>query len=567
MKLLTRFTLKPCNLEILKPVVLAIEISLTIISLTTIASAQDHPMATAKPVTMMTGLGDLHHPVSTKIAGAQEFFDQGLRLIYAFNHDEASRSFQQAAALDPKLAIAYWGIAEAVGPNYNDPASADRFKQAHEAIQKAVDLSGSASDAERGYILAMAKRFPADPKSDLRKAAEEYRDAMREVVKNNPDDLDAATLFAESGMDLHPWGLWHRDGTPEDGTEEVVATLESVIKRDPNHLGALHYYIHTVEASNSPERALAGANRLASLAPAAGHIVHMPAHVYIRTGDYAAAVKTNEEAAAVDRAYIKKSGVQGIYPMMYYSHNLHFIAMCSAMTGDYAESHKAAEMLAAHVGPAVKDMPPLEGFMTIPIAVNVRFHKWDAILAMKEPSAEMKSTVGFWHFARGMALAGKGKIGEAEAEYKIVAEAEKATPPDAIFQMPINNKTKDILKIAENVLGAQVALAKKDNAAAVSMLREAVTVQDTLLYGEPPDWFFPVRESLGGVLLLSGDAKGAEQVFREDLAKNLRNPRSLFGLHQSLKAQDRGSDAWFVDQEFHKAWKGGAGELKVEDLV
>jgi tetratricopeptide (TPR) repeat protein len=505
--------------------------------------------------------------VSTKNAGAQEFFDQGLRLIYAFNHDEAARSFQEAAALDPKLAMAYWGIAEAVGPNYNDPASADRFKQAHEAIQKAVDLSGNASDAERGYILAMAKRFPADPKSDLRKAAEDYRDAMREVVKNNPDDPDAATLFAESGMDLHPWGLWHRDGTPEEGTEEIVATLESVIKRDPNHLGALHYYIHTVEASNSPERALAAANRLAALAPAAGHIVHMPAHIYIRTGDYAAAVKTNQEAAAVDRAYIQRTGVQGIYPMMYYSHNLHFIAMCSAMTGDYVESRKAAEMLAAHVGPSVKDMPPLEGFMTIPMAVNVRFHKWDAILAMKEPNAEMKATVGFWHFARGMALAGKGKISEAEAEYKIVTEAEKATTPEAIFQMPINNKTKDILKIAENVLGAQVALAKKDNAAALGMLRDAVAVQDTLKYDEPQDWFFPVRESLGGVLLMSGDAKGAEQVFREDLARNLRNPRSLFGLHRALKAQDRNSDAWFVEQEFRKAWKGGVGELKVEDLV
>ena len=537
------------------------------ISLAISATAQDHAMGTTKPVTMMTGLGDLHHPVSTKNAEAQEFFDQGLRLIYAFNHNEAARSFQRAAELDSKLAIAYWGIAEAVGPNYNDPASEDRFKQAHEAIQKAVDLSGNASDAERGYILALAKRFPADPKSDRRKAAEDYRDAMREVVKNNPDDLDAATLFAESGMDLHPWGLWHRDGTPEAGTEEIVATLESVIKRDPNHLGALHYYIHTVEASNSPERALAGANRLASLAPAAGHIVHMPAHIYIRTGDYAAAAKTNEEAAALDRAYIQRSGAQGIYPMMYYSHNLHFIAMCSAMTGDYVESHKAAEMLATHVAPAVKDMPPLEGFMTIPMAVDVRFHKWDAILATKAPDAEMKATTGFWHFARGMALAGKGRTSEAEAEYKIVAEAEKATSPDAIFQMPVNNKTKDILKIAENVLGAQVALAKKDNAAAVGMLRDAVAVQDMLKYDEPQDWFFPVRESLGGVLLMSGDARGAEQVFRDDLAKNLRNPRSLFGLHQALKAQDRNSDAWFVEQEFHKAWKGGVGELKVEDLV
>jgi tetratricopeptide (TPR) repeat protein len=532
-----------------------------------VAAAHDHAMGAAKPVTMMTGLGDSHHPVSTKNAAAQGFFDQGLRLIYAFNHDEAARSFQKAVELDPKLAMAYWGIAEAVGPNYNDPASEDRFRQAHEAIQKAVELSGSASDAERDYIFAMAKRFPEDPKSDRQKAVEEYRDAMREVVKNYPDDLDAATLFAESGMVLHPWGLWHKDGTPEEGTEEIVATLESVIKRDPNHMGALHYYIHTVEASNSPERALAAANRLAALAPAAGHIVHMPAHVYIRTGDYAAAAKTNEAAAAADRAYIQKSGVQGIYPMMYYSHNLHFIAMCSAMDGDYAESHKAAEMLATHAGPGVKDMPMLEGFMTIPMAVNVRFHKWDAILAMKPPPAEMQATTGFWHFAHGMALAGKGRVDEAEAEYKVVAEAEKATSPDAIFVMPVNNKTKDILKIAENVLGAQVALAKKDNAAAVSMLREAVAVQDTLKYNEPQDWFYPVRESLGGMLLMSGDAKGAEQVFRDDLAKNLRNPRSLFGLHQALKAQDRNSDAWFVEQEFRKAWKGGAEELKVEDLV
>jgi tetratricopeptide (TPR) repeat protein len=545
-------------------VLLLITISL---SLTIYAAAQNHAMSAMKPVTIMTGLGDLHHPVSTKNPAAQQFFDQGLRLIYAFNHDEAARSFQKAAELDPKLAMAYWGIAEAVGPNYNDPASEDRFKQAHGAIQKAVDLSANASEAERAYISAMAKRFPADPKSDLQKAAEGYHDAMRELVKHNPDDLDAATLFAESGMNLHPWGLWHQDGTPAPGTEEIVTTLESVMKRNPDHLGALHYYIHAVEASNSPERALPAANHLAALAPHAGHIVHMPAHVYIRTGDYAAAVKTNEEAAAVDRAYIKASGVQGIYPMMYYSHNLHFIAMCAAMTGDYAEAHKAGDMLAVHVGPSVKDMPPLEGFMTIPMAVDIRFHKWDAILAMKAPDAEMKTTTGFWHFARGMALAGKGKISEAEAEYKIVSNAEKATSPDEVFSMPINNKTKDILKIAEDVLGAQLAVAKKDNASAANMLRDAVAIQDTLKYNEPQDWFFPVRESLGGVLLLSGDAKGAEQVFRADLEKTPRNPRSLFGLHQALKAQGRNSDAWFVEQEFRKAWKGGPEQLKIDDLV
>ncbi len=520
----------------------------------------------SKPVALMTGLGDWHHPVSTKNKEAQEFFDQGLRLIYAFNHDEAARSFHKASELDPTLAIAYWGVAEAVGPNYNDPASEDRFKAAHEAIQRAVDLSANASANEKAYIGAMAKRFPADPKADLRKAAEEYHAAMREVMKSYPDDLDAATLFAEAGMDLHPWGLWHPDGTPMAGTEEIVATLESVIRREPNHLGAVHYYIHAVEASNSPERALAGANRLAALAPEAGHIVHMPAHVYIRTGDYAAAVKTNQDAAEVDRAYIKSSGVDGIYSMMYYSHNLHFIAMCSAMTGDYKESRKAAEMLAEHVGPAVKMMPPLEGFMSIPMAVDVRFHRWDEILAMKTPDAGMQATTGFWHFARGMALAGKGKPAEAEAEYKIVTEAERSTSPDAVFQMPIYNKTKDILKIAENVLGAEVALARKDNAAAAQMLRDAVAVQDTLKYGEPPDWFFPVRESLGGVLLMSGDATGAERVFRDDLAKNPRNPRSLFGLQRALLDQGRETDAWFVEKQFHEAWKGEA-QLKVEDLV
>jgi tetratricopeptide (TPR) repeat protein len=524
-------------------------------------------MGASRPVTMMDGLGDLHHPVSTKNEDAQKFFDQGLRLIYAFNHDEAERSFAKAAELDPNLAIAYWGVAEAVGPNYNDPASDERFVKAHGAIQKAVDLSGNASKSEKAYIMAMAKRFPADPKADRRKAAEDYHDAMREVWKAFPDDLDAATLFAESGMNLHPWGLWHVDGTPEAGTEEIVATLESVIKRDPNHLGAIHYYIHAVEASNNPERALAGANRLAALAPSAGHIVHMPAHIYIRTGDYAAAVKTNEEAADVDRAYIKASGAQGIYPMMYYSHNLHFIAMCSAMNGNYAEAKKAGDMLADHVGPHVKEMPPLEGFMTIPLAVAIRFHKWDDILAMPAPPAEMKTTTGFWHFARGMAFAGKGQVSEAEAEYKIISDAEKATPPDAIFQMPINNKTKDILKIAEDVLGAQIAIARKDNASALSQLKEAVAIQDTLKYGEPPDWFYPVRESLGGVLLKTGDNKAAEQVFRDDLARNPRNPRSLYGLHQALKAQERNYDATFVEKEFRDSWKGGEATLTVADLM
>jgi tetratricopeptide (TPR) repeat protein len=531
-------------------------------------TAQEHAVhAQSKPATLMSGLGDLHHPVTTKNPQAQRFFDQGLRLIYAFNHEEADRSFQRAADLDPKLAIAYWGVAEAVGPNYNDPASDERFAAAHNAIQKAVDLSSSASPAEQAYIQAMALRFPADPKADRRQAAEAYHDAMREVAKKFPDDLDAATLFAESGMNLHPWGLWHKDGTPEAGTDEIVATLESVIKRDPNHMGAIHYYIHTVEASPSPERALAGANKLAAMAPAAGHLVHMPAHVYIRTGDYASAVRTNQAAALADQVYIKASGAKGLYPMMYYSHNLHFIAMGSAMDGDFAEAKRGADLLAAHVSPFAKEMPPLEGFMTIPLAVDVRFHRWDDILETPKPNSEMKTATVFWHFARGMAFAAKGKVPEAEAEYKIVADAETATPEDVPFTMPINNKAKDILKIARDVMGAKIALAKKDNASAIDQLQSAVAVQDSLKYDEPEDWFFPVRESLGAALLMNGDAAAAEKVFREDLEHHPRNPRSLFGLEQALKAQNRDYDAGFVLKQFQASWKGGAAQLKVSDLV
>jgi len=536
--------------------------------LVNLVAAQDHAAhnaATPKPAALMTGLGDLHHPVSTKNSEAQQFFDQGLRLIFAFNHDEAARSFQHAADLDPKLAMAYWGVAEAVGPNYNDPASAARFKQAHEAIQKAVDLSSSASPSEQAYINAMAKRFPADPTTDLKKAAENYHDAMREVAKKYPDDLEAATLFAESGMDLHPWGLWQKDGTPLEGTNEIIATLESVIKRDPNHLGAVHYYIHAVEASPSPERALAGANRLAALAPSAGHIVHMPAHVYIRTGDYDAAIRTNEAAARADEAYIQSSGAQGIYPGMYYSHNLHFIAIAASMDGDFAQSKQAADRLAAHVQPMIHDMPMLEGFLTIPTAVLVRFEKWDDVLKTPAPNPNLKTATVFWHYARGVALAATGKADEAETDHKVIADAKNATPEDAVFAPPFNNKTKSILQIADDVLTAKIALARHDTNTAIASFKDAVAVQDGLNYGEPPDWYFPVRESLGAALMMSGDAAGAEKAFREDLERNPRNPRSLFGLLETLKKQGRTYDAGFVENQFHTAWKGTP--LKLADLV
>jgi tetratricopeptide (TPR) repeat protein len=529
--------------------------------------AQEHAAhREAAPVTLMAGLGDLHHPVSTTNAEAQQFFDQGLRLIYAFNHEEAARSFQHAAELDPTLAMAYWGVAEAVGPNYNDPASAERFREAHAAIQKAVDLSSGASTSEKAYIAAMAKRFPADPHADLHKAAEEYHDAMRQVMNQFPDDPDAATLFAESGMDLHPWDLWNHDGTPQPWTEEIVSTLESVIRRNPNHLGAVHYYIHSVEASRTPWRALSAADRLPSLAPAAGHIVHMPAHIYIRTGEYGAAVDTNEKAAAADEAYIRNGGARGMYSMMYYSHNLHFIAIAAGMDGDYQKAREGAARLAANVGPHVKEIPMLDAFMAIPIEVEIRFHRWDNLLQIPEPDASMPVTLFFWHFGRGLALTARGKTAEAEAEYKIVAETEHNTAPDLIFAPPVNNKTKDIFKIAENLLAARIALAHQNPTQAIALLAAAVAVQDTLNYDEPQDWPFPARESLGAALLNAGDARAAEKVFREDLDRNPRNPRSLFGLEQALKAEHRDYDAGFVENQFRSAWKGDT-PLTLEDLA
>jgi tetratricopeptide (TPR) repeat protein len=555
----------------LSPIVLALGISPSAPGAP--AGAQEHAEhavpAKAKSVVLMAGYGNWHHPVSTKNPEAQAFFDQGLRQIYAFNHDEAKRSFECAGELDPKLAMAYWGVAEAVGPNYNDPASEDRFRQAHAAIEKAQSLTDDASESDKAYIDALAKRFPSDPKSDLHVAAEQYRDAMREVMKRFPDDLDAATLFAEAAMNLHPWGLWRPDGSPEEGTEEIVSALESVIRREPNHMGAVHYYIHSVEASNSPERALASANRLPELAPAAGHIVHMPAHIYIRTGAHDAAVRTNEKAVAVDESYLKAARAAGIdtlfYSMMYYAHNLHFMATCAAMEGDYLQAERSAALLASFVAPHVKTMPDAEGYMAVPFLVEARFHKANRILKMSRPDPSLRLTTAFWHFAQGLALASTGKPDEAEEEYKFVSEAREKTPSDAFFLAPVNNKSQDMLEIAENVLGGRIALAKNDKDSAVNQLRAAVAIQDSLKYNEPPDWLYPVRESLGAVLLKIGDYTGAEEVFRADLERNPRNPRSLFGLEQSLKAQNRGYEAGFVRKQFEANWKS-AVRLTVDDL-
>jgi len=522
--------------------------------------------AQTKPVVLMPGLSTLHHRVSTANPEAQQFFDQGLRLVYAFNHDEAARSFHRAAELDPKLAMAWWGVALAAGPNYNLPVDPEHEKIAVDAIDTAKSLSASAPQVEKDYIDALGRRFSHAANPGYQQLNAAYARAMHDLSAKYPDDLDAATLYADSLMNLRPWKLWNADGTPAPGTEEIVATLESVLRRDPNHIGAMHLYIHAVEASPHPERALSYADRIAALAPAAGHLVHMPAHIYERTGNYDGARVQNVSAAKADEAYAAATGMQGIYTMMYYSHNLHFGAIAASMQGRCGEAQSQADRLAENVRPGVKEMPMLESYLTIPLVVSVRCRRWDNLLAMSEPAAQTPALKVFWLYSRGLALAARGKASDAEALQKQLAAIEQATAQDEIFMPPVENHSRQLFHIANDVLSARILAAKGDTTAAIERLRDAVANQDQLLYDEPSDWYYPIRESLGGLLLETGDARAAEEAFRRDLEMNPRNPRSLFGLTEELTRQGRTWEAQWVKQEFETAWQGADIQLRVEDL-
>lgn len=522
--------------------------------------------AAQKPAKLIAGLSSLHHPVSTVIPEAQQFFDQGLRLVYAFNHDEAARSFRRAAELDAHLDMAWWGVALAVGPNYNLPVDPDHEKIAVDAIDKAKSLNAGAPQIERDYIDALAKRFTHQVEPDYHQLNLDYSNAMGALVARYPDDLDAATLYADSLMNLRPWKLWRPDGTPVEGTEKIVATLESVLRRDPDHIGAMHLYIHAVEASSHPERALPYATRLAALAPAAGHLVHMPAHIYERTGDFNASRETNAAAAKADEDYAASTDAPAFYMLMYYSHNLHFGAIAASMQGRCAAARVAADRLASNVRPAVKEMPMIEPFLGIPLVVAVRCGRWDDLLAMSEPQAQTPGLKVFWLYSRGLALAARGKVTEAGALERQIAAIEKATPRDDIFMPPIENHSWQIYHVADAVLAAHIAAARGDKSAAIARLRDAVATQDQLLYNEPSDWYYPVRESLGGMLLQTGDAKAAEEVFRKDLDQNPRNPRSLFGLAESLSRQHRDYEEQWIKEQFETAWQGADVQLRIEDL-
>ncbi|MGE0821860.1 MAG: hypothetical protein AB7G75_09910 [Candidatus Binatia bacterium] len=518
------------------------------------AGNQNGAKATQPTVILFDNLGTYHHPITTNSEPAQRYFNQGMRLVYGFNHAEAIRAFEEVLRLDPHCAMAHWGIALALGPNLNDPMDNERGKKAYQAIQHAIALARHANAQERAYIEALAARYAADPETADRKALDRaYADAMRTLSHRYPDDLDAATLFAAALMNTRPWDYWTADSQPQEGTLELVAALESVLERNPDHIGAIHYYIHAVEASAQPERALPYARRLAAQIPGAGHLVHMPSHIYLRVGLYEDAGESNERAVEVDEAYIEKEQPTGLYPMMYYPHNIDFLWAARHMEGRSREAIAAARRLAARTTPEVaREAPPLEAWTAMPLCALVRFGKWDEILTEPRPPKDLVYMTAIWHYARALAFVRQDKVADAKKEF---AQLETiANEMDAERAIMGRNTAKNLLAIATHIVAGEIAAKEEKIDSAITHLEQAVQVQDDLTYTEPPPWYYPVRQSLGAVLLAAGKNAAAEQVYRKDLEKNPDNGWSLYGLAQSLRAQGKGKDAAAVEEQFKKAW-------------
>jgi tetratricopeptide (TPR) repeat protein len=495
----------------------------------------------AKPVVpLYQDLGDHRYAITTRSQQAQRYFDQGLRLYYAFNHQESIRAFEEAARLDPKCAMCPWGIALALGPNINAPMDAAAGRKAYAAIRKAMALAANASPQEQALIRALATRYAANAPDDRASLDRAYAKAMRHVVRRHPKDLEARTLFAEALMDLSPWQYWTRDGKPRANTQELLAQLDHVLKANPDHPGANHFYIHAVEAVR-PELAVPAAERLAGLMPGAGHIVHMPGHIYVRVGRYADAIKANEHAIHADETYIRdQNPAAGIYVAGYYPHNYDFLAFAASMIGRQEQTIAAAEKVAALVAPEMLRAPGMtftQNHLTRHLQFKVRFGRWNDILQASAPEADLKHARAMWHYARGRAHAAKGTIAAAEAD---LAHVHAARDDEALASQRLEfNTSGQMLAIAAEVLAGHIAQAKGDLPIAVSHLRKAARFEDELVYGEPPEWSVPVRQELGRVLVAAGRYAEAERAFKEDLKRFPKNTWSLEGLQQAAHEQAR----------------------------
>ncbi len=515
---------------------------------------------TAEPrAPLYDNLGNLQHEITTSSPEAQQYFNQGLRLSYAFNHAEAIRAFRQAAAIDPPCTMCYWGIAFALGPNINAPISPEAAKEAFAAIGEATTRAARASAREQAYVAALAKRYTADPAAERAPLDAAYAEAMRALVKAYPDDLDAATLFAQSLMDTSPWNYWNADGTPRPNTTEVLSSLESVLARKPDHLGAIHLYIHAVEASPDPGRAAAYADRLPALAPGAGHIVHMPAHIQLRTGRYNDASVANENAIKADEAYLAGDRAPGnmMYEVGYYPHNMHFFVLTASMEGRRADALRAADQVRGKMHADMARDPAMGGMVQhmqlTPLFTKLRFAMWDDVLAEPAPAEDLRYTRAVWHAARAIAHAALGRFAEAEKDRAAVAALKDDESLKTMWVSSVN-PASTIAAIAYEVASGELRARQKRAGEAVKHFAAAVTLEDGLTYMEPPDWPIPVRQLQGAALLALGRATAAEAAFRADLKRFPNNGWSLSGLHASLDQQKRPAEAAEVARQLDQTW-------------
>jgi tetratricopeptide (TPR) repeat protein len=522
------------------------------------------PAADGRLAPRLQNLGDHTFPVTTASEQAQRFIDQGLNLTYGFNHAEAGRAFREAARLDPHCAMAWWGQALVLGPNINSPMSPDDEPVALELARTAMAMRAHASPREQAYIEALAQRYTGDAE-DRAAADRAYAAAMGKLVERYPDDLDAASLYVEAMMDLRPWDYWMPDGSPHAGTPKIVALAESVIERKPDHPGALHLYVHLMEAV-AAERAEAAADRLVSLMPGAGHMVHMPSHIFQRVGRYADASRANELAILADEDYITQCRAQGIYPMAYFPHNIHFLWFAATMEGRGKVAVEAARKAASTVDDAtLAEVPLLAGFRVAPYLAYTRFARWDEMLAEPAPPAGDRFLTGMWHYGRGMARVARGDLEGAARE---LAEVERiAADPALDYTLFSPNTAAAVFAIAPEVLGGELAAARGDHGGAVLRLERAVRLGDGLVYTEPEEWHFPPRHSLGAVLLAAGRPAEAETVYWQDLRLHPDNGWALFGLAQALRAQGKEEQAAVADERFARAWARADVELTGSRLL
>ena len=520
---------------------------------------------------LLSGLGDHSHVITSDQEGVQEYFNQGLVLAFAFNHAESVRSFKAAQTLDPSCAMCFWGEALARGPNINVTSngkavmSDEQRVKAFEALVKAKDLMANSTPQEQAYITALSSRYDGDISSDRNALDIAYAVAMGKLVETYPEDMDAASLYSEALMNTMPWNYWLDDGKPRSDTVKVITKLEEVLEKEPDHPLAIHLYIHAVEASNSPERAESAADRLGSLVPGAGHLVHMPAHIFWRVGRYHDASEANIKAAKVDEEYIAQCNAQGFYPAAYYPHNIHFLWAASTMEGRSELSIGSALKVSKYVSlEQIKMFPTIEYFHTIPLLSYVRFGKWDEILNFPKPTPEFKYSQGIYHYARGMAYSANGELDKAREEQVQILPLKNSEEVKVIIKG--GQPSGLLLDIANELLLGQIEFSKSNFSLASKYFIKAVELQDTLPYTEPPFWYYPSRQSLGNSLMKEGKASAAENVYKRDLKDYPRNGWSLYGLTLALKEQGKLKEAEEFHKQFKLIWQLSDIELKASTI-